>query len=72
MRIAAVHQGLTPSSTSQLILSRFWSLKPQQATNSQLNLRPFAGATSEHRAKQVLTLSRKVDVCSPKKMLTLR
>jgi hypothetical protein len=29
------------SSTSQLSLSRFWSLKPQQASTSQLNLRRF-------------------------------
>jgi hypothetical protein len=29
------------SSTSQLKLSRFWSLNPQQASTSQLNLRHF-------------------------------
>jgi len=29
------------SSTSQLNLSRFWSLKPQPASTSQLNLRRF-------------------------------
>jgi len=60
------------SSTSQLNLGRFWSLKPQQA--SMFAAQPetfFADATSEHSPQRVLTSSGKVDVCSPQTVLTL-
>ena len=41
MAARLVHGRGLHSSTSQLNISRFWLLKPQQASTSQLNLRRF-------------------------------
>jgi hypothetical protein len=48
-------EGLTAlhSSTSQLNLSRSWSLKPTQASTNQFNRKDFADAASEHTPQKV-------------------
>ena len=59
------------SSTSQLNLSRLWSLMPQLTSTSQLNLRRFCRCNFPNSPRKVLTSSRQADACSTQKVLTL-
>jgi hypothetical protein len=59
------------SSSFQLNLNRFWSLKPQQASTSQLSLTHFCRCDFENSPRKVLTSSRKMNVRSPQKVPTL-